>query len=202
MRKKLHLILLVLFTAFNASHAQISGFAFRDFNADGVKNSNETIGIQGVKVFLYANNGALIDSAVTTSTGQYSFVVAPSSNKLKIQFDKLSFPLNAKESFFGVNNGTDIQFVTAPNTAVNIGLNLEGDYCGQNPKIVTPIFIDGASGTNTTGLNDALYSLNYSNYGAKTTEATRAETGSVWGVAYSKKTKQLYTASFLKRHVG
>ena len=47
-----------------------------------------------------------------------------------------------------------------------------------------------------------MYSLNYNDYTAQTTEATRTETGSTWGLAYSKKDKKLYSAAFLKRHIG
>lgn len=181
----------------------VLGTVFRDFNSDGIINANENVGFANIKVRLYNNNGILVDSAITNSDGQYAFPsLSASMGKVKIEFDKSTFPPNTQETFSGTNNGTDVQFVTAPNCSMNLGLKEIGDYCGTEPKIVTPIFIDGASSTNTTGLNEALYSLNYSNYAAKTTEATRTEIGSTWGIAYAKKTKQLFSAAFLKRHVG
>lgn len=183
----------------------ISGTVFRDFNSDGVINTNETVGFKDVKVRLFDHAGALMDSILTDVYGRYVFPNATAGmGQLRIEFDKSTYPSYTQESFSGLNNGTDVQFITAPSCSVNLGLKETRDFCGTTPKIVSPIFIDGAtsSSVNTAGLNDALYSLKYADYSAKTTEATRTETGATWGIGYAKGTKQLYSAAFLKRHVG
>ena len=166
----------------------LSGMAYRDYNSDGIMDANETQGVENIKVRLYDHAGLLIDSTYTNANGQYAFpMLTAAAGQVKIEFVKSTYPSYVQESFKGTNNGTDVQFVTPPSCSVNLGLKDKGDYCGTNPIIVTPIFVDGASTANATAIDEAMYSLNYNDYTAKTTEATRTETGSTWGIAYSKK---------------
>ena len=126
--------------------AQISGVVYKDFNSDGIKSASETTGVPNIKVYLFSNTGTLMDSTLTSATGAYSFASATAAlGKLKVQFSKSSIPSYMQESFSGTNNGTDVQFVTAPISGVNLGVKEMGEYCQADPTILTKIYINGAT---------------------------------------------------------
>lgn len=112
--------------------------------------------------------------------------------------------------------GTSVRFVaagSAARTGYNFALNNPSEYVsGTAPRASTYIFqavqFNGnPSGVGTSGAENALIKYPYNSSGTTglgTAEklATAAQVGSVYGVAYSKRAKKVFTSAFLKRHSG
>jgi SdrD B-like domain len=186
--------------------AQVQGKVYRDFNANGAFDSTaifKEVGLSGVIVTAYNGAGTSIGSTATNSTGNYT--IPSVSGAVRVEFSGL-----ATGDFSGpkgASSGTSVQFVTAPITSVNYGVNYPSDYCGTtNPKLATPCYINGnPAGGGTAGTSDVFvgFPFNATANDVPTNEyAIGSQTGSTWGVAYQRSTKTLFTSAFLKRHVG
>lgn len=182
----------------------VGGRVFRDFNANGSFDSTATLrenGQASLRVRAYDRNGANIASAMTDYWGNYSLNVG-TTDSLRIEFD--SIPSSDFASAVGSGNGTAVQFVGGGATNVNLGINYPPHYSEDNPKFLTPCYINGA--TNATGINDVLIRWSYSNSGAvagdKAAIATKSQIGSTWGVAYARSNQRAYVSAFVKRHCG
>jgi len=121
-------------------------------------------------------------------------------------------------SMSGKTYGTSVRFLAAPGgarTGHNFALNNPNDYvAGDNPKADTYVFQalqfggNPLAGTGDSRTQRALVKFPYNRAGttALTTPAevlaTAAQVGSVYGVAYSKYAKKVFTSAFMKRHAG
>ncbi|MES2516502.1 MAG: SdrD B-like domain-containing protein, partial [Bacteroidota bacterium] len=195
--------LLLLTLLNNAAKAQVSGKVFKDFNANATQEATAVFtepGIAGVTVTAYNAAGASVGTATTAVDGSYT--IAGASGALRIEFS--NFPVGIYEGPAGTGNKTSVQFVTAPISTASLGINCPEDYCNTaNPKLVTVCYDNGSGVGNT---NPVVVDLNYTDTGtglnAYPTNGTADNMGSVWGVAYDKKTKLSYFSAFLKRQAG
>ncbi|WP_376707670.1 SdrD B-like domain-containing protein [Nocardioides alcanivorans] len=79
------------------------------------------------------------------------------------------------------------------------------DYCNSNPLIVTacqPAMFNSAGRTNDNAANDTLVTAPYRAEGtdvAKTTLATKADTGALYGIGVRKQDKRVFAGAFAKR---
>ncbi|AEI50218.1 SdrD B-like domain-containing protein [Runella slithyformis] len=177
----------------------ILGTVYRDFDSDGIKDINEKYGVKGIEVKAYDCDGKLLGTTKTDEFGRYAFnSIAAATGKVRIEFSKASMPSWLQESFAGTNNGTDVQFVTAPNCSVDWAVKEVGDYCQTTPKVLVPCFENG-TGIGSTQPGFVSFDYGTSN---KRNDGTVGEVGSVWGVAYQRTTRKAFTSAFLKRHVG
>jgi SdrD B-like domain/Secretion system C-terminal sorting domain len=183
--------------------AQISGSVYRDFNGNGLRTTTAPIEplVAGITVNVYTNANVLVATTTTTATAvpNYSFTAGqvPFPGNYRVEFSGIIG--NDKPSFNGTGNGTNVQFVSATSTTVNFGLNNPKDYSATtNPRYAVSQFIqNGAAATNTS---KSVFDIDYNGATASTTLATRATTGTTWGLAYDKKTENIYTSAFLRRH--
>ncbi|MEY4927656.1 MAG: hypothetical protein RI894_2092, partial [Bacteroidota bacterium] len=201
--------------------ANNGGIVFRDFNNNGTQDTpaggggGETEGISGVTVTAFWDNNSGATGTATTTTdakGQYNIATGAGANQIpsgaKVRMEFSGLPIGVVPTANGTNNGTAVQFFTAPLCTINMGVNYPTDYCQTNPNLAASIFV-GGNRSDVTGASNILLSFNYNNYSrvaygsytAPTPDATKSEIGSVWGLAYHKKSKQLFSAAFLKRHV-
>ena len=203
---KLMLCVLVLFFAVQAN-AQISGTVFRDFNANGTRNTgvgyNEPL-VDGITVKAYDAANALI-ATTTTVSGAYSFSagqIAPGT-KVRLEFTGWAAGIDFPGAY-GTNNKSSIQFATAPATGLHFGINYPGDYNDQtNPRVVVPVYANGDNRVAGSAANaDAIYAYNYNTVGGQTTIGTMGQIGAVWGTAYNRQADKLYYAAYAKRHVN
>ncbi|HPN71483.1 MAG TPA: hypothetical protein PLZ32_18270, partial [Saprospiraceae bacterium] len=182
----------------------IGGTAYMDMNFDGTDDA--TGGFAGVFVYLYDNCSATpdipLDSVLTDSNGEY-FFNQPVGNyriefELKGECDHLVFgPV-------GVSGGSDVQFVTAPGCSFDVGVADPAKYCQVNPALVTSCFVTGdpsAMGKPQDALITWASNLS-GTAGAKTSLSNATFLGTLWGIAYAKSTKTLYTSPVLKTHSG
>ena len=184
-------------------NGQMGGKVFNDVNGNGADDTEA--GMEGlvVQIFGCAADGSsvLIETVMTDSNGDYQFT-DPSiinGNPYRIEFSNI--PDRFQSSIEGVDNGTETQFVDAISCDVDFGIIDPIFFCQDNPTVVTPCYV-----SNLLPNEDVLVSFSYNNEGtAPQDRATIAESqvaGSLWGVAYARKTEMLYTSAVLKGHVG
>lgn len=192
-------------------NAQVSGVVYRDFNSNGAKNNTASYnepGAAGITVKAYDETGALLGTTTSGANGSYSFSAGtiPAATKVRLEFsgwNAADFP-----AAFGANNKTSVQFVTAPATNADLGINYPGDYIDNlNAKIILPTYANGNNQLNTGNWFDAMngdasFSFNYDGVAAANIIADMGQIGSVWATAYSRQANKLFYAAFVKRHVS
>ncbi|WP_373515986.1 SdrD B-like domain-containing protein [Persicitalea sp.] len=203
-----NLLFWLFFLAFSpAAIAQLSGNVYRDFNGDGTQQTSFPTepGVSGIQVRAYLTGSTTPLTTNTDSLGSFSFEIA-SGKKVRVEFSNL--PYESYESTPGQGNGSAVQFVTTPVSAVNLGIIDPLSYCSNiTPNLVASCFVMGdplAEGTNSGSLASIVH-LPYSASGqgaAPNPLATSAMTGTVWGGAYRRQDKALFFSAFLKRHSG
>ncbi|MBN8589938.1 MAG: hypothetical protein J0L94_16620, partial [Rhodothermia bacterium] len=184
----------------------ITGTVFRDFNANGVKDNTVTfkeIGVGGVTVTCTdsaGGTGTTTTSSATASLGTYS--LSGCTGASRVVFTNLG---NGDFSGpGGTDSKTNVQFVIAPASGVDYGINYPKDYLSSdNPKVMIPVFKGGSNSPGTFSGIPVFVSYPWTNTGQVTlpsADASNQQVGSVWGVAYQRATKFAFTSAFLKRH--
>ncbi len=206
-------VLLLLFISLPfISVSQITGNVFRDINNDGIRQSiNPTEpGEYGIAVKAYNAANVLLASVSTNASGNYSIgsAQAPSGTAVRLEFiltpgDFPSKRINA--------NRSNVQFVTAGATAVNINFAIASKKLlsdNNNPYVATTAYVNGdanaTSGANAAGQYDNLHVFPYdlSSDGGNSRRAKNQFTGSVFGLAWQKESRTLFMSAYLKRHAG
>jgi hypothetical protein len=211
----------------------VSGTVYQDFNGNGIRNQGSTVantnpiyqtrlaedtGIAGVLVTAYDAAGAVVGSTTSLANGSYSLTL-PDPAPYRLEFSNL--PSGYQPSAQGTDNGTTIRFVSASTTNLDFGINYAGDYCQDNPLLVTNCYQFGNQlVANISGMPDSttkptIYSFNYNSGATSTavvttqydsptpgTVAQAQQVGPTWGIVYARQTKTIYASAFMKRHVG
>jgi hypothetical protein len=202
-------------------YADISGMVFRDFNANGVKDTATSAdprtdtGVAGVTITAYDTAGTSF-AAVSDSTGGYEIDASTGIGQFRVEFTNLPADYYPTSNSSGAGaSGTTVQFASDGNTGnVNLGINNPEDYSQANPHVVIPLYKPGNSGT--SGLQKFSYDAPKTGDGSGIPEslstgsgvetpvslATPAEIGTVWGVAYQQSQNRLFTTAFLRRHAA
>ncbi len=194
----------------------LGGIVFNDYNGNGRMDSKETNGVRGIVVKAYATDGSVY-SAFTDIYGHYNLNVPASKYPLRVEFSSIpTYLAGGTTTPFGEDNRSTVQFVAAPDCHVNIGVNNLNDFCQANPLVVIPCWVRGDPLTPTAdpssspaGL-DALVAFPNSNRGVPerpgnasvTHLALAGQVGTLWGTAYNKYTRRLFTSAVLRRHTG
>jgi protocatechuate 3,4-dioxygenase beta subunit len=185
----------------------ISGVVFQDFNSNGTRDTSGAggaaidRGIAGVNVYAYDDAGTRCGTAASSGTGSYTLNHTCGGATVRVEF--IGLPSGYYEAPSGPSSNSAVQVVNANATNVNLGINHPCDYCQANPKTGLAVFVNGA--TNGTGTTRTLVSFDYSFTNGDyvvTEEARKSEIGSIWGLAWNRDNKKLFSASVLKRHVG
>jgi uncharacterized repeat protein (TIGR01451 family) len=203
----------------------VSGIAFRDLNADGIKNGAEqflagvfiSAGGQTAGPDTVANTG---DDVVTVygpvrtgPSGGWSIPGVISDSKVRVEvagFDangngsldstEHQLPSWLKPTFKGSDNGTNVQFVAASGAAnVRFGFENPADFCQASAALATTCFINGDTTGNTAQF--ALHTVSASG-GPSNALVPVANMGASYGVAYNRSTRQTITSAYVKRHAG
>ncbi|QMW01114.1 Cna B-type domain-containing protein [Spirosoma foliorum] len=194
----------------------ITGTVYRDFNSDGVYASIPASGtysygepgVGGVTITAYNAAGAAIatttSSTVAASLGTYTLTVG-NTGPYRVEF--VNLPTGYFDGPRGTGSGTSVQFVaSSPASNVNLGINYPTDYCQAAPNFLVPCYVNGDPlGGGSSGTQGVLVTLPYNSTGDSPAEfaiATNAQIGTVFGVAYQRTSKVLFTSAFVKRHSG
>lgn len=126
----------------------IGGVVYRDFNTNGVNNSEPGVGAVTVTIFRCDPNGSSVQVAQvqTDIKGQYSVTGLTAGTTYRVEFGNL--PPGYEPTYQGTNNGTTAQFVAPGTCNASLGINQPADYCQSNPLLATSCYVNGAS-TNT-----------------------------------------------------
>ena len=82
----------------------------------------------------------------------------------------------------------------------NLGLNNPGEYCQDNPKLVTSCYLEGPNIGNN---GDVLIAMNFNTpVGSPTHESTGSQIGTTYGLAYQPSSDIMFAAAFQKRFSG
>jgi uncharacterized repeat protein (TIGR01451 family) len=185
----------------SCSGSNIGGYVFRELTANGIRDVGEA-GIQGVTVKAYSD-ASLVSTATTLSDGSYALTGLSAGTTYRVEFtwsESYLFP-----SPVGTSSNTSVRFITAGSCSVNFGLHLPTDFCA-NPIAFTPCYVNGDP--ILPGTAQSARWLVYTNYPPGSTMGLNqyiddgTPVGTVWGGAYQRSTKTLFTSAFLKRHTG
>ncbi len=174
----------------------LSGSVFHDLNNNGTMDGSE-IGVANVLVVATDATGAN-QQAFTDSNGDYQFT-GLSNSQYRVAF---TTPPGYNSSWMGTNNNSSIQFVTVPNCTASYGVIQGTSICGSNPDITLTCFVEGRLGDND-GV-ETIISLEHDFTATSSVNvlATKAETGSIWGITWRNTTDEIYSSAFIKQYAG
>lgn len=183
-------------TAPNCGAGQVGGVAFRDYNANGIKDSTEP-GISGISVTVTNSSGSVVGTATTGSNG--AWVVSGVSGAVRVEYSS-SIPSGPH----GTDSKTTVSFGSSGSCDLSAGFNDPADYCQLNPTMATTCITAGSrldpSRPNTRGSVLSFPANATGNTTAPTTLATVNQTGSLYGVAYNRCSDIIYASAWTKRH--
>ncbi len=183
----------------------LGGVAFEDFNFNGTEDSEE-VGVQGVIVSIYDATNTLIATVNTDASGAWQQCGLTDGESYRVEYIlPASISCWASPTHTGLDNGTDVQFVVAPNcTKFSIGdpTKFTDD---TNSLVLSVSCYEGGTGDGPNSGNAAFVSFDNDSNGNTVDpnyDITIGEIGSVWGSSYDVCEQRVFTASVLKRHVG
>ncbi len=182
------------------SLANITVKTFNDANNNGIRDNDEDL-ISGLAVTGYDELGNSFDF-LDDGAGTHTLDVVPTRLRIHVTgydgIDRLQGVAGPTSIFFA-NDGASIDVPVR----VNAGLDLD------EMTIVIPCYEKGAASTRTdrAGIVSFPYSADgvAQQYGGTApnpnVDATIAEVGSTWGIAYQRDRERVFASTILKRHV-
>jgi protocatechuate 3,4-dioxygenase beta subunit len=215
------------------SATSITGEVFQDFNANGVKDAGgqgvaTDVPVAGIIVRAFDATGALLGTATTVADGSYTIPTSlVAGTPVRVEF---SIPTDdpalagLRPSFAavpgatGTTAGTSVQFTTAGSSGVNFAVQRPGEYCQDNPDLVTCLMLPGdAAGLTAPGPfivpTTSLVSENMVEnansalpWNSTTRKGTADAVGSVFGIGVDRSgtattAPNAYLGTYVKRHV-
>ncbi len=203
----------------NYVQAQITGSVFRDFNANGTKETNEPY-VAGVTVTAYNADGSVCGTTTSSNVVSGTNYSLSCTGQIRLEFVMTSNPDACSTTGIDgpVVSGSDVQFLTVAGSATaNFPINYPGDY-NTGAANTSWFNIQNFSGDPATNANVGnAYFSSYKTYmynsaqdgAAPNTYTAAAEnigynntTGSTWGVAYSKQAADIFVSAIVARHTG
>jgi protocatechuate 3,4-dioxygenase beta subunit len=212
----------------SAANGTVSGRVFEDLDVDGTADASEN-GAAGATVKAYDAAGTLVGTTTTAADGTYTLTVTgASTSALRVEF---SGPDRWAPSFFGPDNGGNVQFVDIGATNVNYAVQQPGQFCA-NANITTgmrlavatmvPGGIQTGAGLPQTGADTMgnCYRQSVSTYSwdgpqfsfdadgqyvdmRTPSQLTRnLETGAMFGLGFDGGTNLLWGSAAIRRHSG
>jgi hypothetical protein len=211
----LSILLILMSIVATGVRGQVSGVVFIDYDSNGKLTTNNPAepGAAGVKVQLFVGNSTTPAVAFTDTAGVYQFDIskAPKDSLLRVEFS--NFPETFSPSFVGLNSGTDVQFIKAPATNINLGITNDDEYCidtEAGPKVTTACYVMGNPLTGgSAGEDPALVLFDYNAQGLAGVDdfsmvklAKAKDIGPTWIASYQRDSKRLMVGAIVRRHVG
>ena len=191
------LFLLINVAAYGQCDPQtLSGHVFIDTNYDGIIDSDE-YGKSGIFIKVYNTNGQLIGQSVTDADGDFEVTGTTDDQKYLVRFDIPEFHFLSRH---GLDNSTDVQFVQSPACDITMGLLDSNSSCNEKSEILISCFVNNRGDNFGTQPTIVGTSFDFTETSAVNVYATKAETGSVWGMAYNDHQRVLYSSAFVKQH--
>ena len=196
----------------------ITGLVFQDFNSNGSRDTTVAVGVAvdtgvaGIVVRAFDSTGAQVGSTTTTANGTYSLsVTGAATTAVRVEFtvptgvpalEGLVSSFATTTGASGSTAGSAVQFATIGNTGVNHALNRPGDYCQNNPTLVTCASDNGNGSTTNVGAFTVSSAVNgFADVNANTTRiGTSRQLGSVFGIG-TDRSRNSFFGTYVRRHV-
>ena len=194
--RKWLLFQIIFVLTMTSSWADISGTVFRDFNLDGTKSLLEP-GVKGVIVTAYDDSNTVVSTATTDTNGMYTLNTG--TGAYRVEVSEVPNFLNPGTAI----SGNTASFVSVVNNGIthNVGLINADGYCQKDPDILLTRFTkEGRNGTNSDIPSFLQFKYTDNGTDTPTNLANYADIGSIYGIAYFKRAKTSYLATYLKRH--
>ncbi|GAA4433853.1 hypothetical protein GCM10023091_07940 [Ravibacter arvi] len=186
-RQKYALYFVILFAqaGFQFASAQVSGKV-----VIGGHSHASSVSLSGAIVSAYGNNGsepeALLAQAISDENGQY-YLDIPAGKRVRVVFSHQDFS----------SSTYSVRYLQSPRSNLDwTATTAESDTV----YAAAPVYIQGKGNDSTYSLVAVSLTGNAALPAKKL--ATSGLTGALWGVAYDKRGRQLFSSAFSKRHVG
>lgn len=176
----------------------ISGSVFNDQNFDGSFNSTDS-GVSNVLVRAYDGTGSVAGSSTSDSNGNYTISNLNDGAQYRLE---ISYGQNYQSTYLGTDNESSIRFDEPPFCKANFGLKNAGYQCSENPEILVTCFVQGSMGQFDSYATIVGLEHNFSASSSVSVYATKAETGSIWGLAYKSNTNEVFSSAFVKQYAA
>lgn len=194
----------------------VTGTVFRDFNSNGVLDSAvdmgkaTDVGVAGIEVRAFDSSGVQVGTTTSGVNGAYTLNIAgAATSNVRIEFTIPSSMSQYQPSFAttttGANSstsGTSIQFATIGDTNINFAVAIPGEYCQNNPTLVTCAQIRGTGTSSTVGA----FTFSSAISGFPSFTATSSQIGSsdnlgaIYGIGIDRQ-RNSYYGTYVKRHI-
>ncbi len=117
-----------------AATGMVTGTVFRDFNSNGVMDTAGGLGVPvdvgypDVTVTAYIADGSQAATTTSAADGTYALDLSALADGIEVRVQFTDLPAGAFATFFGVNNGTSVQFADVGEEDIDFGLNWPGDF--------------------------------------------------------------------------
>ena len=195
-------LLVVTIILFNSSNIfsqcvpnsnEISGVIYNDLNFDDSIDLNDGK-LEGVSVRLYDEHQQLISESVTDADGKYILAGLDDGKEYRIEFD-------SPEGYYPAKNNKLNRFVESPKCMMDLLLHVPALYASPEPDIAMTTFYQGDKTKYSTASTVFSISSKFNGLSTRESIALKSEIGSVWGLAFSRTTQQLFTSAFIKQYV-
>lgn len=192
----------------------VGGSAFYDANNNGMLDAGET-GQENVQVNVFDCQGNLVCEVFTNSNGDWCCNGAAVGDTFRIEYST-PFDPDFEESVAGPDNGSSIQFFQGGATNSSYAVTTPRIDCEGDASDFDIVFTCFAVGDNINGPNSndpVILSNPYQERdpprgpgtaqdGPEVALATAREVGSIYGVAVSPPTGDVYLSTYIKRYAG
>ena len=183
--------------------ADVTGTVFDDVDFDGVRTAADAP-VGGVVVNAYDDSGALVGNSPQTSDASGAYTLTGVSGTVRVEFT-IPAGLGFDPGVSGSSNVSSVAFV-ADGAALDFGVNRAAAFCQDSPLMATTCFVAGdperADFPGPLGIDEALVAFSSSLTGAIAEGARASDIGSVWGLAYHRRHRRLFSSAFVKAHAG
>ena len=181
----------------SAAVADMSGTVFRDYDADGVRGAGEP-GIAGVSVTAYDGSGGSFAASPTDASGAWVIAGLDGSYRVEFTWGQSYLKQSAQSSSPG-GSGSAVQFADSGATNVDLALENPSDYCQSDPDLAVACFTQGMPDATA---RTAIHRVSWNTAATRTPLAEVADTFSIYGLAYRRSSRQLFSSEYLKRHAA
>lgn len=175
----------------------IQGKVYADLNRNGERDAGES-GIASARIDVLGENGVLLGQQFSDADGNYAISGLPANELLRLVHNK---PANHHYAIGGSDGPQDLRWVPVPSCNVDFGVNAINAPCSPaTAQVYTTCFVKSGGDPAAPTLVGMPFLFNSGSSPFKV--AMQNQTGSVWGLAWNRSTRELYSAAFVKFGAG
>jgi hypothetical protein len=185
---------------------ELGGQAFFDYDNDGVHDATETQGQAGITVTATDKNG-VVYTTTTDDLGKWKLSIPTTEYCVRVEYSNIPTSLRNSSTIAGA---TTTQFYNSSSCNADLGLLNIADFSQANPKVYVPIWANGDPANPANATKYAISTFNYNTVGdpigggqiSNSGVIPYSYGGSLWGIAWDRTNKKIYSSAILRRHTG